>query len=118
MSQVVHDALFLALGALCANRVYPYHLPDNPTYPAIVYTEIASDQDNTLCGRSNFRRLRMQFDLYAKTTASLATLRDGLVNAMDSFAFFALLQNEFAGYEPEVLVQRKTLDYSIHVTET
>jgi hypothetical protein len=67
----------------------------------------------TMCGRSNLNNFRYRFDIYAVTMAQLLSLRDSVVAAMDTFAFQSVPSLELDGYEPEVNVMRRTLDFSI-----
>lgn len=113
MSAEIEIAIVAALTSAFSGRVYPQRLPDQPTYPAMTYAVVGGGPLSTLCGRTNLNNFRYRFDIYAETQAQLLTLRDALVNAMDSFSFRSVHAMELDGYEPEVNVMRRTLDYSI-----
>jgi uncharacterized protein DUF3168 len=113
MSAEIETALYTALQSAFSGRVYPQRLPDQPTYPCLRYYVVGGGPLSTMCGRTNLNNYRYRFDIYARTQAEVLSLRDAVVTAMDSFGFKSVSAMELDGYEPEVNVMRRTLDYSI-----
>lgn len=113
MSAEIEIALKSALSSAFSGRVYPQRLPDQPTYPCMSYAVVGGGPLTTMCGRTNLNNFRYRFDIYAVTQAELLSKRDAVVTAMDSFSFDSVPVMELDGYEPEVNVMRRTLDFSI-----
>ncbi len=105
--------VFDALRALVSNRCYPLVMPQNPTYPAIVYSRISSNPENVLEGGSTIDQVRIQIDCYATTYGSAKSLAEQVRTAMEQASFKGTLQFDFDDYEPDVKVYRVVQDYYI-----
>lgn len=71
---------FPALVALIGTRVYHGSLPQNPTYPAVVYHVISDEEHWHAWGRP-----RVQIDAYAGTYDSAIAIRDTVRDALDQW---------------------------------
>ena len=65
------------VAALAADRVYTEVLPQGPVVPAVVFTEVAGDDDVALDGPTGASSRRVQMDSWARTRAEATAL--GLV---------------------------------------
>jgi hypothetical protein len=110
-------ALHDRLAPLVQGRVHPQILPERPVYPCIRYANVGGGPDNTLCGRSSLNIWRYRIDIFARTAMEMHLLRDLVTNVMDDFSMPCLQVMDMDGYEPEVRVFRRMLDYSIHQQE-
>ena len=73
------------VASVAAGRVYPKHLPQNPTYPAIVYHRISGPREHSHDGSSGLAHPRFQFDLYAASHVACKDLAEKLRLALDAF---------------------------------
>ena len=62
------------VAALVAERVYTEVLPQGPTVPAVVFTEVAGDEDLALDGPTSTSTRRVQIDSWARTRAEATAL--------------------------------------------
>lgn len=65
-----------SVAAAVGTRVYPAHLPQRPTLPAIVYQVISRSHLNHLGGIADAGQCRLQWDAYAATQAEADALAD------------------------------------------
>jgi|LakMenEpi03Aug12_release.lakeMendotaPanAssembly.Ray.scaffolds.fasta_scaffold669702_2 hypothetical protein len=110
---MIETSIFNALKALVSNRCYPLQMPENPTYPAIVYSRIAGTPFNVLDTSASIDQVRMQVDCYALTYDGAKTLSDSVRGAMESAAFKGTLQFDTDLYESEVKVYRVVMDFYV-----
>jgi hypothetical protein len=102
-------------------RCYPVIIPQNPTYPLILYTKISGDRDHVLQGASGHAHPRFQIEAWAETYTGAKTLADAIRNALDDYSGTAagtkiwscLIDSERDIYEPEIHVYRTLQDYFI-----
>lgn len=59
------------LSALVGTRIYPDKLPQNPTYPAIVYQRISTPRAQAISGTVASAAPRFQFSIYAKDASGV-----------------------------------------------
>jgi hypothetical protein len=110
---MIETSIFDTLKTLVSNRCYPLQMPQNPTFPAIVYTRIANTPINVLEGRPTIDQVRVQIDCYAKTYTAAKTLYSSVRSAMESATFKATLQTDDDFFEAETDLYRVSLDYYI-----
>lgn len=79
--RVTGDAL---VAAILGTRLYP-ELPQAVVYPAAAYQVISRRHSQHFGGSSNFRRARLQFDVYAETWAECIKLGDAIISALDGW---------------------------------
>lgn len=110
---MIEEDVFNALKGLVSNRCYPLLMPENPSYPSIIYTRISSTPENTLNGGATIDLVRFQIDSYAETYSAARTLAASVRTAMEAAAFKGLLQTDQDFFEPDVTIYRVTQDYYV-----
>lgn len=108
---MIEQDLFDTLKPLVANRVYPLVMPQNPTYPAIVYNRISSAAQNVLEGGSTIDQVRIQVDTYATTYSAAKSLARLVRLAMEGASFKATLQTDQDFYESDLSIYRVSQDF-------
>jgi hypothetical protein len=114
---LVNDTTVKAITTRC----YPVKLPQNPTYPLILYTKISGMRDHHLTGPSGHAHPRFQIEAWAETYAGAKTLSEAIRGALDGYTGTAsstkisscLLDSERDVYESEIEVYRVIQDYLI-----
>lgn len=107
-------------------RLYPIHIPQNPTLPAIAYQRISTPRTYSHQGFSNRARPRIQLTLFAlsysackdlaeKLRAVLAGYR-GLWGTVNIFSTF--VDNELDDYDTETQQYRRIIDLLVDHFET
>jgi len=112
------------VAALAADRVYTEVLPQSPTVPALVFTEVAGDEDVALDGPTGTRSRRVQVDAWAATRAEATSLglaaRATLSGHTGAAAGFEVegvfLLAERWNYDSETRLYRTSQDYEIWTT--
>lgn len=73
------------VASLAAGRVYPGHLPQKPTLPAIVMHRISGPREHSHDGSSGLAHPRFQFDVWAGSHVKAKALAEAVRAAMDGF---------------------------------
>ena len=115
---LVNDA---GVAALAADRVYTEVLPQSPVVPAVVFTEVASDEDVALDGPTGTRSRRLQIDAWATTRAEATSLglavRQVLSGHVGAAAGLdvqgAFLLAERWDFDSETALYRTSQDYDV-----
>ena len=110
---MIEEQVFDALKSLVSNRCYPLLMPENPTYPSIVFTRISSTPENTLNGGATIDQVRFQIDIYSETYAGAKALAASVRTAMEAASFKGLLQTDQDFFEPDVTIYRVTQDFYV-----
>lgn len=74
-----------AVTNLIGDRLYPVNLPQNPTYPALTYTQISEISIVAHDGAGDLMMCRFQFDCFALSYAGVKALARALRRALDGF---------------------------------
>lgn len=102
------------LSALIGSRSYAIRLPDQPTYPCVVFSRIETTPNHTLTGRNNLTMARWQFEVRSQTYGEARDVVEQLKSALEGATFTALLESEQdIPYEDEVKVYRVDVDFDI-----
>lgn len=101
------------LGEFVSGRVFPSVLPLDYALPAIVYSTVAVDPNNTISGSAELEEISIQLDVYAKTLAELLTLRSQVIMAVEGAFESVIRTNDFDGYEPDTKLFRRIIEFSI-----
>jgi len=121
--QAVQDHLAADAGvsALVSTRIYPQILPQNPTYPALIYQQITESPEPAMGSDTGLVAITVQVDSYATTysgaKALAAAVRSalnrhrGTVSTVDIADVF--LENTLDLYESEVQKRRVSQDYRV-----
>ena len=101
-------------------RIYPNYIPQNPTYPLIVYQQVSGFRDHALSGPTGHAHPRYQIEAWAQTydaakglAAAIRAALDGKKHTLDGVTISALIQGEFDGYEKTEGCYRIVSDFSI-----
>lgn len=87
----MEDALYAlvtsdpAVTAIQGDRLYPIDFPQAPTYPASLYAVPSRLHAYHFGGSSNFRRARVQFDVYAETWDECVALGNALIDCLGAY---------------------------------
>lgn len=115
--------------SVVAGRIYPLRLPQNPTFPAVTYTNIMSERPETMTGGTGLVRSRLQVDSWGQTKEAAedlaARIRKVLQGFRGAFGSGATLVNvqavhyvsDFEMYDPDVNNYRVIKDYHIWFEE-
>lgn len=124
-----------AVAQIVGDRIYPEVLPQNPTYPAIVYHVIATDPDHTQDGPSGYTRKLVQFDYVARTAAEVEAISRAVRIAMDGLkgligemplddddpdqvpVFACFRSGERSDYDDEFKIHLRIADFEVHFDE-
>lgn len=105
-----------AVTTICASRIYPLILPQNPTYPAITYQRVAGRRENDITnGYVGMENAIVQMDAWAtsfETAASLSSAIIVTVCAANSFKALAM-NSPLDIYEDDIQAYRRSVDISI-----
>jgi len=109
------------VAALAADRVYTEVLPQGPAVPALVFTEVAGDEDVALDGPTGTRSRRVQVDAWAATREEATSLGLAAKAALSGHAGAAaglevegvFLLAERWNYDAETRLYRTSQDYEI-----
>ena len=108
---MIEQQIFDALKGLVSNRVYPLVMPQNPTLPAIVYTIISTNAQNTLCTPpSTIDQVLVQVDAYAETYLESKQLMNSARGALEQSSLKATLQTVQEFWENDPKIYRASAD--------
>lgn len=71
------------ISARAADRVYPKLLPQDPTYPAVLYHRVATNRHHNQAGSSRLANPQFQIDVFALTLEEAIALADAVYRALD-----------------------------------
>jgi hypothetical protein len=110
---VIQQDIFTALSSVVGGRVFPNIAPGNVQKPYVVYARVSSAPENTLANGSPIDNTRLQVDCFDVTYAGAALLADAVKAALDASAITHLLLMEQDQFEPDALLHRVILDFSL-----
>jgi len=116
MSAHVDIAMRNALAPFVLGRMHPIALPDDVTFPALVYSIVSVDGQNTMCGESDLDNERYRVDIYDKDYDNLVLLTRQIRTSMDTLSVFpypAVCVGVFDLYEPTRRLYHRAVDFSI-----
>ena len=114
---MIEGTVYTLLNGLVGGRCYPSHFPqesDLPTWPAIRYTVIGQDDEETICGTDAVGTddVRVQIDGVAKTHGAVLALRDQIITALQNTDPPCSRQpGGFQTFDEETKTHRVVLDY-------
>ncbi len=114
------------VAALAGSRVYTEVLPQSPTVPAAVFTEVAGGDDYALDGPTGAGSRRVQVDAWAKTRAEATELALALQAVLSGHTGAAgglevegvFLLNERWDFDPTTGLYRTGQDYEVWIGGT
>ena len=125
ISYIVADAAIAARigsGSPPVYRLHPEMLPQNTVLPAITFTRISSQHPELLDGSTDLSFAQFQASCWASTAkaaAELASLlRMRLQGVYDSGFQKVSIDDERSDYEPDTLLYRQDIDFTIAYSES
>lgn len=109
-----------ALAGVASGRVHPLMAPDEPSYPYVVFSEVARPVINTLRGKSSLVGARFQIDCVALTYIEAHSTAEAVVTAMlaqshlgspTSFTATHIGQQDLS--EPDLRAYRVMLEFAV-----
>ena len=110
---MIQQDLFAALAGVAGGRVFPNVAPNNVQKPYVVYARVSSAPENTLADGAPIENTRLQVDCFDTTYAAAVVLAEAVKTAIKSSAITNVLLLEQDQFEPEALLHRVILDFSI-----
>jgi len=106
-------------------RLYPLHLPQQPTYPAATYQVVTAMSVANIADLSDLKEWRLQVDAWAESYSECNALAVSIRNALDGYQGAAgtaqiqvsLLANWMETYEDGLSVYRVSQDFELTYTE-
>lgn len=111
-----------ALTALIADRLYPVTLPQECTYPAIVFTRISGARGQTLTGHAGYARPRFQLDVFSiKNPLEAKQVAGEVIQALQNYSGsmgtetcqFCRFIGDRDAFDPDVGVFRVILEFEL-----
>lgn len=114
------------VAALVAARVYNTRLPQDPTYPAVVFARVSTGEDMVHDGPAGYEIARFQIDSYATTFSAVRSLADAVRDCLNGLketiggvvVHAVMLDNEFSDWGDLLDIWRITQDYMVHWRRT
>ena len=98
LEQRAYDAVRLdaAVQAIIGTpaRIYEEKAPQNPTYPLVTYMRISGRRLYTLGGYSNLENPHLQFDCWARDSATRDSLVTAVLDALRAATTFAVSDDD------------------------
>lgn len=108
---------FLVANAGVSTRVYPGHLPQTPTLPAVVYNRISGSSELDLGIGGGLTESLFQVDSYAATYSEVKNVVAAIVAALESYVGTAFkvtaIDTQDAPYEDGVNEFRAVTEFRI-----
>ena len=106
-------------------RCYPGKIPQDPTYPLIVYYKVTGMRDHHLQGPSGLTHPRFQVEAWATTYAAAKALANAIREALDGYKGTVgtvvigsiLIESERDVYEDAVSCHRVIMDFFVWHSE-
>lgn len=104
---------------LVGQRVYPLRLPQEPTYPAIMYQRVSTNEAHTHDQAGGLAESRVQFDCLAVTYSQAQALAAAVRAALNGWVddgngiLACLLENQIDLYEDTTESYRVVLDFML-----
>jgi hypothetical protein len=106
-------------------RCYPATLPQDPTYPLIVYYKVTGMRDHHLQGPSGLAHPRFQVEAWATTYDAAKALANAIREALDGYSGTQgtvrigsiLIESERDTYEDAVSCHRVIMDFYVWHSE-
>jgi len=117
---------YAGVSALVSGRIYPIHLPQNPTYPCVVYTRIANEHINNLDGSAGLSKPWIQIDAWADDPMEARDIGEQIRLGLQGYSGSPAsgvkihgveLDSDRETYEYEVMKYRHSADYFVWHSE-
>jgi hypothetical protein len=106
-------------------RCFPVKVPQNPTFPFILYQKVTATRHQDLSGGSGLTQARFQIEAWAETYSRAKELANAIRDALDGYTgtsgtvkvWSILILSEFDMYEETIDCLRVIMDFSVWHTE-
>ncbi|WP_454737594.1 DUF3168 domain-containing protein [Cupriavidus necator] len=111
----IQEQLHSLLSGVASGGIYPMTAAQNAVPPFVVYQRVAGTVENTLAGNGTppIGNTRFQIDVWAATYAQAVALATSIRALMHGWSVQNVLNLENDDYEPDVMLYRVVLDYSV-----
>lgn len=111
-----------AISAMVGERIHPLILPERSEFPAITYTLVFGEPQNSLDGfTSGLRRISVQIDCWSRTFDRTKSVAEAVVSRLGTPASaFKSVVTEYPtldDYESETKIYRRSIGASCWFTE-
>lgn len=121
LDQTIYQLLAAQAGltAIVGSRIYPHHLPDDATFPALVFRQVSSKPDYSHDGDSELDTARIQFDAYGTTKAQAVQVSTQVRALLSGRSYRPTIQSSFIenqlpdDYDEVLQAWRTITDYMI-----
>jgi len=110
---MIQQAVVAALAGVAGGRVFPNIAPNNVQKPYVVYARVSSAPENTLADGAPVDNTRLQVDCYDTTYGAAVGLAESVKSALAASAMTHLLLQEQDQFEPDALLHRVILEFSV-----
>jgi hypothetical protein len=118
---MVEETLKTLLRTVCS-RTYPIVLPQDPTYPNVVYQKITGGRGQAMDGPSGLASPLFQISIYASTFSEAKELAEDVRQLLDGYSGddiqVAFVENDYDTHDELAEgYYRATMDVRIYCTE-
>lgn len=103
---VAHLVADVNVDAVIGDRIYKEHLPQEPTYPMVVYSRATTQRQLTLDGPTGLTTASITVDCIAETAASVASTSAVIKNSLDG------LMGDLGGTTVQIVYYTDEADFS------
>lgn len=89
---------------------------ENTVFPYLTFLFISSSTNNTLAGATDMQNTRVQVDVYSDSPSGLSAAAAAVLRAMAASAITNVQLTSQDGYEDQVRVFRRSIDFSVWST--
>lgn len=117
--------------ALVGTRVYPLHLPQNPTLPALTMEQTQAEYEYCITGSANWAAPTIRISVYSESLPEIATIAEALRNVLQGYKgtmgairihYCTLTNTEDEAFTPDdasdYWIYARHSDYQMKHTET
>jgi len=119
MTTLVEDLFAVLDHAVSGQAFYAANtkeLNEDTVFPYLTFIEVSSNTNNTLDGPTDLQNTRIQVDVFCDTVAGLQTAVAAVTAAMAAAPFKNVQLTSQGGYEDQVRLFRRSLDFSVWST--
>ena len=113
------------LSALVSDRVYPGHLPQSPTLPALSFGRVSAGRPSAMGTDIGLVEARFQIDVWDKKYLSLVAVKEQVRAALQRWSTTSgtivrdtFFENEVDLYEDELEIHHAAIDVRLWYEET
>jgi hypothetical protein len=116
------DTLFLSLSPFVGGRVYPLRMPENPTFPVILWSIIGGPRAGQAQDGGGVDNPRLRLDVWGQTYDDVVGVGVQVRALLDSrsqsdFGFSAQFEGEQDLLDPDTGSFRRILEFRIWMTQ-